>query len=117
MVLYPWRCAFTIALPFANLFWTGVLSVLIGLIISSAFAAIVVYAQELIPGRVGMIAGLFFGFMFGMSGIAAAVLGYIADQTSLQHIFQFCAFLPLLGVLTLFLPDVESYLKKQLYIK
>ncbi|MFD1259655.1 MFS transporter [Entomomonas asaccharolytica] len=108
---------FTIALPFANLFWTGVLSVLIGLIISSAFAAIVVYAQELIPGRVGMIAGLFFGFMFGMSGIAAAVLGYIADQTSLQHIFQFCAFLPLLGVLTLFLPDVESYLKKQLYVK
>lgn len=108
---------FTLALPYANLFWTGVLSVIIGLVISSAFAAIVVYAQELIPGRVGMIAGLFFGFMFGMSGIAAAVLGYVADQTSLQHIFQFCAFLPLLGVLTVFLPDVEQHFKKQLYPK
>lgn len=101
---------FTLALPYANLFWTAVFSVCIGLILSSAFAAIVVYAQELIPGRVGMIAGLFFGFMFGMSGIAAAVLGYAADQTSLEYIFKFCSFLPLLGIITAFLPDVESSL-------
>lgn len=101
---------FTLALPYANLFWTSVFSVCIGLILSSAFAAIVVYAQELIPGRVGMIAGLFFGFMFGMSGIAAAVLGYAADQTSLEYIFKFCSFLPLLGIITAFLPDVESSL-------
>lgn len=98
---------FTLILPYANLFWTIVLSIFIGLIISSAFSAIVVYAQELIPGRVGMIAGLFFGLMFGMSGIAAAVLGYLADLSSLQVIFTFCSFLPLLGVLTILLPDVE----------
>lgn len=102
---------FTILLPYANLFWTGILSVIIGLVMSSAFSAIVVFAQELIPGRVGMIAGLLFGFMFGMSGIAAAALGYIADITSLQYIFQFCAFLPLLGVLTVFLPDVDQHKK------
>lgn len=100
---------FTLALPYANLWGTAVLSCLIGLIISSAFAAIVVYAQELIPGRVGLIAGLFFGLMFGMSGIAAAVLGYVADKTSLQLIFKFCSFLPLLGMLTVLLPDVEHY--------
>ena len=98
---------FTLALPYANLWGTALLSCLIGLIISSAFSAIVVYAQELIPGRVGMIAGLFFGFMFGMSGIAAAVLGYVADKTSLQLIFKFCSFLPLLGILTILLPNVE----------
>lgn len=102
---------FTLALPYANLFWTAIFSVCIGLILSSAFAAIVVYAQELIPGRVGMIAGLFFGFMFGMSGIAAAILGYAADKTSLEYIFKFCSFLPLLGIITAFLPDVESTLK------
>ncbi|MCX8747553.1 MULTISPECIES: MFS transporter [Snodgrassella] len=100
---------FTLALPYANLWGTAVLSCLIGLIISSAFAAIIVYAQELIPGRVGLIAGLFFGLMFGMSGIAAAVLGYVADKTSLQLIFKFCSFLPLLGMLTVLLPDVEHY--------
>lgn len=100
---------FTLALPYANLWGTVLLSCVIGLIISSAFSAIVVYAQELIPGRVGMIAGLFFGFMFGMSGIAAAVLGYVADKTSLQLIFKFCSFLPLLGILTILLPDVERY--------
>lgn len=100
---------FTLALPYANLWGTAVLSCLIGLNISSAFAAIVVYAQELIPGRVGLIAGLFFGLMFGMSGIAAAVLGYVADKTSLQLIFKFCSFLPLLGMLTVLLPDVEHY--------
>lgn len=102
---------FTLALPYANLFWTAIFSVCIGLILSSAFAAIVVYAQELIPGRVGMIAGLFFGFMFGMSGIAAAVLGYAADKTSLQHIFKLCSFLPLMGVITVFLPNIENHLK------
>lgn len=99
---------FTLALPYvSNLFWTATLSIFIGLILSSAFSAIVVYAQELIPGRVGMIAGLFFGLMFGMSGIAAAVLGYVADSTSLQYIFQLCSFLPLLGILTIFLPNIE----------
>lgn len=103
---------FTLALPYVGLVGTAILSILIGLIISSAFSAIVVYAQELIPGRVGMIAGLFFGLMFGMSGIAAAVLGYVADLTSLQVIFKFCSFLPLLGILTVFLPDVERYKRK-----
>lgn len=100
---------FTLALPYTNLWATVVLSCVIGLVISSAFAAIIVYAQELIPGRVGLIAGLFFGLMFGMSGIAAAILGYVADKTSLQLIFKFCSYLPLLGVLTVLLPDVERY--------
>lgn len=100
---------FTLALPYADLWGTAILSCLIGIIISSAFSAIVVYAQELIPGRIGLIAGLFFGLMFGMSGVAAAVLGRIADLTSLQIIFKFCSFLPLLGILTILLPDVERY--------
>ena len=100
---------FTLALPYADLWGTAILSCLIGIIISSAFSAIVVYAQELIPGRIGLIAGLFFGLMFGMSGVAAAVLGHIADLTSLQIIFKFCSFLPLLGILTILLPDVERY--------
>jgi FSR family fosmidomycin resistance protein-like MFS transporter len=97
---------FTLVLPYANLFWTGILSVLIGLILASAFSAILVYAQELVPGRVGMISGLFFGFAFGMSGIAAALLGKLADLTSLSLVYQVCAFLPLLGILTAFLPDL-----------
>jgi FSR family fosmidomycin resistance protein-like MFS transporter len=98
---------FTLLLPYANLFWTGVLSVAVGVILSSAFSAILVYAQELIPGKVGLIAGLFFGLAFGMGGIGAAVLGRLADQTSIRHVFHLCAFLPLLGLMTGFLPNVE----------
>jgi FSR family fosmidomycin resistance protein-like MFS transporter len=95
---------FTLLLPYANLFWTGVLSVCIGLVLASAFSAILVYAQELLPGKVGLISGLFFGLAFGMGGIGAAVLGRLADKTSIQHVFHLCAFLPLLGLLTGFLP-------------
>ena len=98
---------FTLLLPYANLFWTGVLTVPIGLILSSAFSAIVVYAQELMPGRVGMIAGLFFGFAFGLGGVGAAVLGEIADLTSIGLVYKLCSVLPLLGVLTVLLPDLE----------
>lgn len=99
---------FTLALPHANLFWTSVLSVLIGLILSSAFSAILVYAQELIPGRVGMISGLFFGFAFGMGGIGAAVLGQVADAHGIDYVYSLCAYLPLIGVLAVFLPDLEK---------
>ena len=99
---------FTLLLPYANLFWTGVLSVVIGVVLASAFSAILVYAQELVPGKVGLIAGLFFGLAFGMGGIGAAVLGRLADHTSIRHVFQLCAFLPLLGLMTGFLPNVES---------
>jgi FSR family fosmidomycin resistance protein-like MFS transporter len=95
---------FTIALPYANLFWSAVLTVVIGLILSSAFSAILVYAQELVPGRVGLVAGLFFGFSFGIGGLAAAGLGWLADVTSLQTVFRLCAFLPALGMLTAWLP-------------
>ena len=97
---------FTLLMPYVSLFWTGVLSVLIGVILSSAFSAILVYAQELVPGKVGLIAGLFFGLAFGMGGIGAAVLGRLADQTSISHVFHLCAFLPLLGLFTSLLPDV-----------
>jgi MFS transporter, FSR family, fosmidomycin resistance protein len=98
---------FTLALPYANLFWTGVLTVFIGVITASAFAAILVYAQELIPGRIGMISGLFFGLAFGMAGIAAAFLGHLADLTSIAYVYRLCSFLPLIGLLTAFLPEVE----------
>ena len=98
---------FTLALPYANLFWTGILTVAIGVIMASAFSAILVYAQELIPGRVGMIGGLFFGLAFGMAGIASAILGALADRTSITFVYQVCAFLPLLGLLTVFLPNLE----------
>jgi FSR family fosmidomycin resistance protein-like MFS transporter len=99
---------FTLLLPYASLFWTAVLSVFIGLILASAFSAILVYAQELVPGKVGLIAGLFFGLAFGMGGIGAAVLGRLADQTSIHHVFNLCAFLPLLGLLTGFLPNTKK---------
>ena len=98
---------FTFALPYANLFWTGVLSVVIGLIIASAFSAILVYAQELVPGRVGTIGGIFFGFAFGMGGLGAAALGRLADATSIEYVYRLCAYLPLIGVLTVFLPDLK----------
>ncbi len=103
---------FTLLLPYANLFWTGVLSVAVGVILSSAFSAILVYAQELVPGKVGLIAGLFFGLAFGMGGIGAAVLGRLADHTSIRHVFRLCAFLPLLGLLTGFLPSATTTMKK-----
>jgi len=99
---------FTLLLPYMDLFWTSVLTVFIGVILASAFSAILVYAQELVPGKVGMIAGLFFGLAFGMGGIGAAVLGKLADHTSIQYVFHLCAFLPLLGLLTGFLPEVEK---------
>ncbi len=98
---------FTLILPHATLGWTAVLSVIIGFILASAFSAILVYAQELVPGRVGMISGLFFGFAFGMGGIGAAVLGKIADATSIIHVYQLCAYLPAIGLLTWFLPKLE----------
>lgn len=99
---------FTLLLPHVNLFWTAVLSVVIGFVISSAFSAIVVFAQELVPGRVGLIAGIFFGFAFGMGGIGAAVLGAIADARGIGYVFQLCAFLPLLGLLTILLPPEKT---------
>jgi FSR family fosmidomycin resistance protein-like MFS transporter len=98
---------FTLALPHMNLFWTAVLTVPIGLILASAFSAIIVYAQELIPSRVGLVAGMFFGFAFGMAGIGAAVLGRLADRFGIEAVYQVCAFLPLMGLLAYFLPDME----------
>lgn len=99
---------FTLILPYASLYWTGVLTVIIGVILASAFSAILVYAQELIPGKVGMVSGLFFGFAFGMGGLGAAVLGYVADLTSIELVYQICAFLPLLGIFTALLPNIED---------
>jgi FSR family fosmidomycin resistance protein-like MFS transporter len=99
---------FTLILPFANLFWTAILTVIIGLVLASAFSAILVYAQELIPGRVGAISGLFFGLAFGVAGIGAALLGRLADATSITFVYQLCAFLPAIGLLTAFLPNLES---------
>jgi FSR family fosmidomycin resistance protein-like MFS transporter len=98
---------FTLALPHANLAWTVVLTVVIGLILSSAFSAILVYAQELVPGKVGTVSGMFFGFAFGMGGLGAALLGVLADRTSIDFVYGVCAFLPLLGLLTVFLPNME----------
>jgi len=99
---------FALLLPHANLFWIGVLIVPIGMILASAFSAILVYAQELIPGKVGLVAGLFFGFAFGMGGIGSALLGKLADSTSIEYVFNVCAFLPLIGLLTGFLPNIET---------
>lgn len=98
---------FTLLLPHVGLMWTGALTVVIGLILSSAFSAILVYAQELIPGRIGMISGLFFGFAFGMGGIGAAVLGELADARGIEYVYQLCAYLPLMGLITVFLPNLE----------
>jgi FSR family fosmidomycin resistance protein-like MFS transporter len=99
---------FTLVLPYANLFWTTVLTILIGLTLASAFSAIVVYAQELVPGRVGLISGVFFGFAFGMGGLGAAALGELADAIGIQAVYRICAFLPAIGLLTALLPDVDS---------
>jgi MFS transporter, FSR family, fosmidomycin resistance protein len=98
---------FTLLLPYSNLFWTSVLSVIIGLILASAFSAILVYAQELMPGRIGAVSGLFFGFAFGMGGIGAALLGKLVDLTSLNFVYHLCSFLPAIGILTAFLPNLE----------
>lgn len=98
---------FTLLLPYADLTWTAVLSVLIGFVMSSAFPAIVVYAQELVPTKVGLVAGIFFGLMFGISGIAAAFLGYLADSNGVEYVYQICSYLPLIGILTVFLPKIE----------
>jgi FSR family fosmidomycin resistance protein-like MFS transporter len=99
---------FTLVLPYANLLWTEILSVIIGLVIASAFSAILVYATELVPGRVGLIAGLFFGFAFGVAGLGAAAFGELADHTSVEFVYRLCAFLPAIGLLTAFLPDLRA---------
>jgi FSR family fosmidomycin resistance protein-like MFS transporter len=99
---------FTSLLPYTNLGWTIALSIIIGIILSSAFSAIVVYAQELVPGKVGTVSGMFFGLAFGMGGLGSALLGSLADHTSIEYVFKVCAFLPLIGVLTAFLPDIEG---------
>ncbi|AZC26117.1 MULTISPECIES: MFS transporter [Pseudomonas] len=99
---------FTLLLPHVDLFWTSVLSVVIGFILASAFSAIVVYAQELVPGNVGMIAGVFFGLMFGFGGIGAALLGHLADLHGIEHVYFLCSFLPLFGVLAIFLPRTRK---------
>ena len=105
---------FTLLLPYSNLFWTSVLSVIIGLILASAFSAILVYAQELLPGRIGAVSGLFFGFAFGMGGIGAALLGKLVDLTSLNFVYYLCSYLPALGILTAFLPNLEPAKAKSL---
>ncbi len=99
---------FALLLPHANLFWTGVLIVPIGMILASAFSAILVYAQELIPGKVGLVAGLFFGFAFGMGGLGSALIGNLADKTSINYVFSVCAYLPLIGMITVFLPNIST---------
>lgn len=99
---------FTLLLPHVGLFWTAVLSMIIGLILASAFSAILVYAQELVPGKVGTISGLFFGLAFGMGGIGAALLGQLADMKGIERVYQICAYLPLIGLLTAFLPAIRK---------
>ncbi|WP_338480887.1 MFS transporter [Pseudomonas trivialis] len=99
---------FTLALPYVDLFWTAVLSVVIGFVLASAFSAIVVFAQELVPGNVGMIAGVFFGLMFGFSGIGAALLGLLADNHGIEYVYKICSFLPLVGILTILLPSTKG---------
>jgi FSR family fosmidomycin resistance protein-like MFS transporter len=95
-------------LPYADLFWTGVLTVIINLIMSSAFAAILIYAMELLPGRIGLVGGFFYGLSFGLGGIAAAVLGELADQLGIEAIYRICSFLPAIGLLAWFLPSLQT---------
>lgn len=104
---------FTIAMPYANLFWTSILSFVIGFILASAFSAILVYAQELMPGKVGMVSGLFFGFAFGIGGIGAAVLGQVADHYGIEFVYHICSWLPLTGIITILLPDLIPASAKQ----
>jgi FSR family fosmidomycin resistance protein-like MFS transporter len=105
---------FSLLLPYVNLFWTGVMSVCIGLTLSSSFPAIVVYAQELVPGKVGTISGLFFGFAFGLSGVGAAMLGWIADRSSIEHVYMLTSYLPVLGLLAALLPDLNAIRRRPL---
>ena len=100
---------FTLLLPYSNLFWTSILSVVIGLILASAFSAIVVYAQELVPGRVGAVSGLYFGLAFGLGGVGAALLGKLADLTDINFVYHVCSFLPAIGILTALLPDLAPF--------
>lgn len=104
---------FTLMLPFADLFWTGVLTIVINLIMSSAFAAILIYAMELVPGRIGLIGGLFYGLSFGLGGLAAAILGEVADRIGIENVYRICAFLPAIGLLAWFLPKISEGRKKQ----
>jgi FSR family fosmidomycin resistance protein-like MFS transporter len=99
---------FTVVLPYVSLFWTGVLSVIIGLVLASAFSAILVYAQDLVPGKVGTVSGLFFGLAFGMGGVGAALLGGLADHTSIDLVYRVCSFLPVIGLLAAFLPNLAQ---------
>jgi FSR family fosmidomycin resistance protein-like MFS transporter len=99
---------FTLMLPHASLFWTGALSVVVGFLLASAFPALVVYGQAVLPGRVGMVSGIFFGFAFGVAALAAAVIGVVADRYGIAFAYQICAFLPAIGVLTVFLPREEA---------
>ena len=99
---------FSLMLPYANLFWTGALTVIINLIMSSAFAAILIYAMELMPGRIGMVGGLFYGLSFGLGGLAAALLGEVADRIGIANVYQICSFLPAIGLLAWFLPRVRA---------
>jgi FSR family fosmidomycin resistance protein-like MFS transporter len=99
---------FSLMLPFADLFWTTALTIVIGMILSSAFSAILVYAQELMPGKIGMVSGLFFGFAFGMGGLGAALLGVLADHTSIAYVYRVCAWLPLIGIVAILLPNVKE---------
>lgn len=103
---------FTLLLPYANLFWTTILSVVIGLILASAFSTILVYAQELVPGRIGTVSGFFFGFAFGLGGIGAALLGKLADWTSISFVYHVCSYLPAVGILTAFLPNLGPAIRK-----
>ena len=102
---------FSLLLPHVGLVGTVILTVIIGIILASAFSAILVYAQELVPGKIGMVSGMFFGLAFGIAGIGAAALGHLADRTSIEFVFNVCAFLPLIGLLTVFLPDIEPQRK------
>ena len=99
---------FTLALPHVGLVWTVILTVPIGIGLASAFPAIIVFAQELVPGKTGMVSGIFFGLAFGMGGLGAAALGELADATSIEFVYQVCAFLPAIGLLTVFLPNIEQ---------
>ena len=108
---------FTLLLPYANLFWTGILTVIIGVILASAFSAILVFAQELVPGKVGTVSGLFFGFAFGMGGIGAAALGKLADMTDINFVYHVCSFLPLIGLLAAFLPNLDAHRHKPAPVK
>lgn len=99
---------FTLLLPYASLFWTLAFSIIIGVILSSAFSAILNFAVDLVPHKLGLISGLFFGFAFGMAGLGSAVLGKIADMTSVSFVFEICSFLPLIGIFTVFLPDLKQ---------